>query len=152
MELLNCVCGRVPLAEPSQQNIKWCFLQPISLEMRCTVPVPIPSDLATFKIPIPFASCFRNITGRGFADQASRSVEVTSPRNSRDKDTALTTRANGHDALQSLALIFFFFSAFLRRRRLGRLSLSCNRLSILKGSYFIKVFEGRLRGSLRKRN
>jgi len=27
--------------------------------MRCTVPVPIPSDLATFKIPTPFASCFR---------------------------------------------------------------------------------------------
>src|SRR5690348_6280730 len=72
--------------------------------------------------------------------------------NSRDKDTALTTRANGHDALQSLALIFFFFSPFLRRRRLGRLSLSCNRLSILKSSYFIKVFEGRLRGPLRKRN
>ena len=27
--------------------------------MRWTVPVPIPSDLATFKIPKPFASCFR---------------------------------------------------------------------------------------------
>jgi hypothetical protein len=27
--------------------------------MRCTVPVPIPNDLATFKIPTPFASCFR---------------------------------------------------------------------------------------------
>jgi galactonate dehydratase len=27
--------------------------------MRCTVPVPIPSDLATFKIPTPLASCFR---------------------------------------------------------------------------------------------
>jgi len=27
--------------------------------MRCTVPVPIPSDLATFKIPTPFASCLR---------------------------------------------------------------------------------------------
>jgi hypothetical protein len=27
--------------------------------MRCTVPVPIPSDLATFKIPTPFASFFR---------------------------------------------------------------------------------------------
>ena len=27
--------------------------------MRCTVPVPIPSDLAIFKIPTPFASCFR---------------------------------------------------------------------------------------------
>jgi hypothetical protein len=26
--------------------------------MRCTVPVPSPSDLATFKIPTPFASCF----------------------------------------------------------------------------------------------
>ena len=27
-----------------------------SLAMRCTVPVPMPSDLATFKIPTPFAS------------------------------------------------------------------------------------------------
>src|SRR5262249_50276856 len=33
---------------------KWqCFLQPTSLEMRCTVPVPSPSDLATFKMPTP---------------------------------------------------------------------------------------------------
>src|SRR5262252_6414196 len=30
-----------------------------SFEMRCTVPVPSPNDLATFKIPTPFASCFR---------------------------------------------------------------------------------------------
>jgi hypothetical protein len=30
-----------------------------SFEMRWTVPVPMPSDLATFKIPTPFASCFR---------------------------------------------------------------------------------------------
>jgi hypothetical protein len=35
------------------------FLQPNSFEMRCTVPVPIPRDLATFKIPTCFASCFR---------------------------------------------------------------------------------------------
>jgi hypothetical protein len=27
--------------------------------MRWTVPVPMPSDFATFKIPTPFASCFR---------------------------------------------------------------------------------------------
>src|SRR5262245_13090965 len=27
--------------------------------MRCTVPVPMPSDLATFKIPTPFASSLR---------------------------------------------------------------------------------------------
>jgi hypothetical protein len=32
-----------------------------SFEMRCTVPVPMPSDLATFKIPKPFASCFRTL-------------------------------------------------------------------------------------------
>src|SRR5262245_7583247 len=44
----------------SRSAQKWqCFLQPTSLEMRCTVPVPIPSDLATFKMPTPFASCFR---------------------------------------------------------------------------------------------
>jgi hypothetical protein len=30
-----------------------------SFAMRWTVPVPMPSDLATFKIPTPFASCFR---------------------------------------------------------------------------------------------
>src|SRR5262249_60925972 len=65
---------------------------------------------------------------------------------------ALATRANGHDALQSLALIFFFFSPFPRRRSLGKLNLSCNRLAILKGSYFVKVFESRLRGPWRKRN
>jgi hypothetical protein len=29
--------------------------------MRCTVPVPIASDLATFKIPTPFAPCCRTI-------------------------------------------------------------------------------------------
>src|SRR5262249_20965875 len=29
--------------------------------MRCTVPVPIPSDLATFKMPTPFASCLRTL-------------------------------------------------------------------------------------------
>jgi hypothetical protein len=29
--------------------------------MRWTVPVPIPSDLATLKIPTPFASCFRTL-------------------------------------------------------------------------------------------
>ena len=27
--------------------------------MRWTVPLPMPSDLATFKMPTPFASCFR---------------------------------------------------------------------------------------------
>src|SRR5262245_51055358 len=32
-----------------------------SFAMRWTVPVPIPSDLATFKIPTPFASCFRTL-------------------------------------------------------------------------------------------
>src|SRR5262249_34532908 len=34
-----------------------------SFEMRCTVPVPIPNDLATFKIPVHFASCFRTFFG-----------------------------------------------------------------------------------------
>src|SRR6516225_4841463 len=29
--------------------------------MRWTVPVPMPSDLATFKMPTPFASCFRTL-------------------------------------------------------------------------------------------
>ena len=32
--------------------------------MRWTVPVPMPSDLATFKMPTPFASCFRTFRSR----------------------------------------------------------------------------------------
>jgi hypothetical protein len=34
---------------------------PSSFEMRRTVPVPMPSDLAIFKIPIPFASSLRTL-------------------------------------------------------------------------------------------
>jgi hypothetical protein len=34
---------------------------PSSFAMRWTVPVPMPSDLATFKIPTPFGSCFRTL-------------------------------------------------------------------------------------------
>ena len=40
------------LLRPSQAQ---CSL----FEMRWTVPVPIPSNLAAFKIPTPLASCFR---------------------------------------------------------------------------------------------
>jgi hypothetical protein len=36
-------------------------LHPSSFEMRCTVPVPLPSNFATFKIPIPFVSCLRTL-------------------------------------------------------------------------------------------
>src|SRR6266540_7476547 len=61
------------------------------------------------------------------------------------------TRANGHDALQPLALIFFFFSPFLRRR-FGRLGFNCNRVCILKVSYFGKGFERRLGGPWRNCN
>ena len=42
--------------------------------MRWTVPVPIPSDLASFKIPTPFASCFR--TFRSMRDVYLRSAEI----------------------------------------------------------------------------
>src|SRR5215831_11969376 len=57
---------------------------PSSFEMRCTVPVPSPSDLATFKIPTPFASCFRtfrsvalSIFGRpSFAPCATGALET----------------------------------------------------------------------------
>jgi hypothetical protein len=46
--------------ELRDQHKKWqWFRQPTSFEICCTVPVPIPSDLATFKIPTPFASCLR---------------------------------------------------------------------------------------------
>src|SRR5262249_26029896 len=39
--------------------VSWGPLVARSFEMRCTVPVPMPSDLATLKIPTPFASCCR---------------------------------------------------------------------------------------------
>ena len=35
-----------------------------SFAMRWTVPVPMPSGLATFKMPTPFASCFRTFRSR----------------------------------------------------------------------------------------
>jgi hypothetical protein len=37
------------------------FLHLNSFAIRWTVPVPMPSDLATFRIPVPFASCFRTL-------------------------------------------------------------------------------------------
>ena len=42
-----------------QPHASIVFLLLSSFAMRWTVPVPMPSDLATFKIPTPFASCFR---------------------------------------------------------------------------------------------
>src|SRR4029077_3182644 len=54
----------------------------------------------------------------------------------------LTARANRHDALQPLALSFFFFSRLLRRN-LGK----GNRVPILKGADFAKVLEFRLRST-----
>src|SRR5262249_56420517 len=39
---------------------------------RCTVPVPSPSDLATFKIPMPFASCFRTLRSVALFTSAGR--------------------------------------------------------------------------------
>jgi len=47
--------GPLYIARPPRRLIARSF------EMRCTVPVPSPSDLATFKIPTPFASCFRTL-------------------------------------------------------------------------------------------
>ena len=44
-----------------QEEAAIVFLHLSSFAMRWTVPVPIPSDLATFKIPMPFASCFRTL-------------------------------------------------------------------------------------------
>src|SRR5262245_25062754 len=40
-----------------------------SFAMRWTVPVPTPSDLATFKIPTPFASCCRTFRSVAFAER-----------------------------------------------------------------------------------
>src|SRR5262249_20723004 len=59
----------------SRSAQKWQrFLQPTSFEMRWTVPVPIPSDFATLKIPTPFASCFRIVLNSAqmsvFGDEA----------------------------------------------------------------------------------
>src|SRR5262249_27868530 len=50
-QLVSCV--QLVIAPPPRGLIARSF------EMRCTVPVPIPSDLATFKIPTPFSSCLR---------------------------------------------------------------------------------------------
>jgi hypothetical protein len=41
-----------------------------SFEMRCTVPVPMPSDLATYKIPIPSQAAF------GLSAQSPRGVKL----------------------------------------------------------------------------
>ena len=49
------VGGRISTRIPSGGML----LQLNSLAMRCTVPVPMPSDLATLNMPTPFASCFR---------------------------------------------------------------------------------------------
>jgi hypothetical protein len=46
-------------AVPTTATQNGKLFQRSSFAMRCTVPVPMPSDLATFKIPTPFASCFR---------------------------------------------------------------------------------------------
>jgi hypothetical protein len=47
------------LCSQRQKEASIVFLHHSSFAMRWTVPVPMPSDLATFKIPTPFASCFR---------------------------------------------------------------------------------------------
>src|SRR5262245_12124827 len=52
----------------------------------------------------------------------------------------LTARANRHDALQPLALFFFSFARLLRRN-LGK----DNRVPLIEGAYFVKVFVSRLR-------
>ena len=50
---------RALLYAQGQEGAAIVFLHLSSFAMRWTVPVPMPSDLATFKIPTPFASCFR---------------------------------------------------------------------------------------------
>src|SRR5262245_34065461 len=63
---------------------RWqCSFHPGSFAMRCTVPVPIPSDLTTLKIPTPFASCLRTL----------RSVALTDARlGGRSDQAAITER------------------------------------------------------------
>ena len=53
-----CAPARALLCAQRQEEASF-YLS--SFAMRWTVPVPIPSDLATFKIPTPFASCFRTL-------------------------------------------------------------------------------------------
>ena len=52
---------RALLCAQRQEEAAIVFLHLSSFAIRWTVPVPMPSDLATFKIPMPFASCFRTL-------------------------------------------------------------------------------------------
>ena len=47
------------------------FLHLSSFTIRWTVPVPMPSDLATFRIPMPFASCFRTFRSVALVSMAA---------------------------------------------------------------------------------
>src|SRR5215831_13186182 len=81
------------------------LLQPTSLDMRCTVPVPIPSDFATFKIPTPFASCFRtlrsvalSIFGRpSFAPRATAAARPRAPLRRDEETPIVAARLQDHD-------------------------------------------------------
>ena len=54
-----CAPARALLCAQRQEEAAIVSFHLSSFAMRWTVPVPMPSDLATFKIPMPFASCFR---------------------------------------------------------------------------------------------
>src|SRR5262249_16237396 len=63
-----------------------------SFAMRCTVPVPMPSDLATFKIPTPFASCAFGPCVRLLPDAPQQTASVTRPRRRGRKSVGGTWR------------------------------------------------------------
>jgi hypothetical protein len=56
-----CAFVRSRAVAQRQEEAAIVFLHLSSCAIRWTVPVPIPSDLATFKIPMPFASCLRTL-------------------------------------------------------------------------------------------
>src|SRR5258707_11504614 len=58
-EMAQPTYGTHRVKNPGLEDGVWITDGKNGFEIPCTVPVPIPSDLATFKIPTPFASCFR---------------------------------------------------------------------------------------------
>ena len=77
---------RALLCAQHQEQAAIFFLHLSSFAIRWTVPVPTPSNLATFKMPTPLASCFRTLRsvvlssfGRAVANKESAERESALP-------------------------------------------------------------------------
>ena len=75
---------------------RFVFLHLSSFAIRWTVPVPIPSDFATFKIPMPFASCFRTLRSKARDENAAEAEPSRSSTSTRS--SACARRARGMKA------------------------------------------------------